>query len=107
MPGGWKGSTRRNRLPADWPAWVTAVRARSGGKCEWIRSSGKRCGRPADGGVDHKDRDKGESLANLQDLCRWHHRHKTTLEGQQAKAEKRDLGRRPQEPHPGLIRRPT
>jgi 5-methylcytosine-specific restriction protein A len=106
MPGGWADSKRRERLPADWAAIVRQVKARSGGLCEVVRSSGKRCGRPADGGVDHKiagaDDDRLEAL---QDTCRWHHRAKTTKEGQQAKADKAASRKRPEEQHPGSIRR--
>lgn len=108
MGKGWKGSDRRERLPKDWPAWVARVRARSGGFCEVPRASkgGKVCGRPANGGVDHIDRDKGESMINLRDTCFFHHSKKTAAEGNAAKAQKEASRYRDREDHPGLIRRP-
>lgn len=108
MSGGWAGSNRRGRLPANWPQIVAAVHARSGGKCEvWSKSRNRRCGRPADGGVDHVTPNDDDSMDNLQDTCRWHHRAKTAQEGNAAKAAKKDFGKLPPEPHPGLRKRRT
>jgi 5-methylcytosine-specific restriction protein A len=112
MSGGWKDSDRRARLPTDWPARRTAVHKRSGWKCEVlvIKHAGglpQRCGRYADGGVDHIINDDDDSLSNLRDTCSTHHRSKSSQEGNAAKAARRALIKRPKPPerHPGEIRR--
>lgn len=101
MSGGWKGSDRRKRLPANWPALTVQVKRRSGGKCEVIRD-GKRCGRRATGGVDHIVPSGSDDLDNLQDTCWPCHSTKSSAEGNAAKAERRALRTRPaDETHPG------
>ena len=107
MSGGWKDSNRRSRLPANWAAIVQAVHRRSGRKCEVPRESkgGALCGRPADGGVDHIIPNDDDSMTNLRDTCRWHHRAKSSQEGNEAKALKAGYGKLPAERHPGLRRR--
>lgn len=102
MSGGWKGSDRKQRLPADWPTLRMQVRIRSGGTCEVIRDSTKtRCTNPADD-CDHIIPGDDHSLENLRDICRWHHKAKSSAEGNQAQAVIRQKAKRPPERHPGL-----
>ena len=106
MAGGWVGSTRKESLPSDWEQRRSAVKRRADGRCERIKTStGKRCAnpgtdcdhvvRPADGGTDE--------LANLEWLCGWHHRAKTSREGNDARKASQARGKRPQRPHPGFL----
>lgn len=101
--GGWKGSDRRSRLPADWPRLKAAVRARSGGRCEVIEPSKKdgrpvRCWRKARD-CDHIVRGDDHSLANLRDICAYHHGKKSAQEGVEARRTG-SVARQP-ERHPG------
>lgn len=107
MPGQWAGSTRHDQLPTNWATIAAAIHARSGGLCEVTRAStGQRCGRPADGGVDHITRpaDGGtDEPPNLQDTCRWHHNRKSSAEGNKARALTAKKLKHPRERNPGLI----
>ena len=109
MSGGWAGSTRKDSLPPNWESeLVPAVKARSGGRCEWKvdpkAGNYRRCPNPANGGVDHfKGRDYHQ-LDGLRDSCSMHHNGKSSAEGNAAKAAIRTKGRRPPERHPGMIR---
>jgi hypothetical protein len=49
--------------------------ARSGGRCEWIKSAGERCRTGAEDAHHKKPRSKGrdDRLENLAHLCRFHH----------------------------------
>lgn len=105
MSGGWVGSDRKSRLPADWPLLRRIVRERSGGRCEVIKKNGKRCW-DAGTDVDHKIAGDDHSLANLQLLCAWHHSRKSSREGNEAQAAQRAVLRRPVEPVPGAITGP-
>jgi hypothetical protein len=53
---------------------------------------------------DHKTPGDDHSLNNLQGLCLRHHKQKTQLEAQAAKAARRALRARPPERHPGDLR---
>ena len=97
MPGRWKGSNRRERLPANWAALVKAVHARSGDRCEFVLPSGARCPRKADGGVDHRIPNDDHSMTNLRDSCQHHHGKKSSAEGNEAQAEIAALRLRPTE----------
>lgn len=99
MPGGWIGSTRRERLPADWHTIVARILARDERRCRAVLSDGTRCTETATD-VDHIVRGDDHRDANLQALCSWHHRRKTAAEGN---AARRPLtNRRAPERHPGL-----
>lgn len=100
MPGKWADSSRRARLPDDWPRRVAFVKARSGNRCEKIRN-GKRCNRRANGGVDHKNRFGGDDLDNLEDTCWPCHREKSSREGNEERAAIRARAKRGEERHPG------
>lgn len=99
----WEGSNRRAELPADWPARREACKQRAGGRCEWVRSSGRRCTSP---GTDADHRTSRDNHDDLQWLCRFHHNMKTQAEAQAAKAAKRAKLRDEPEPHPGRRRKP-
>jgi hypothetical protein len=98
MSGGWKGSDRRERLPANWAELVKTVKIRSGGRCEFRLRSGARCPRPGDGGVDHVQRGDDHRLENLRDSCQDHHGKKSSAEGNEAKKTRKVI-KRP-ETHP-------
>lgn len=83
----WSGSTRRDRLPADWKQRRRLVLERDGHSC-------RHCGAQATD-VDHVRAGDDHSLGNLQALCRACHRRKTAAE--------KPRERRPGESHPGLI----
>lgn len=87
MPGRWRGSNRRQRLPKNWPELVAEVHRRSGRRCEFVLPSGGRCPRYADGGVDHIVADDNHALSNLRDSCHHHHGRKSSAEGAAAKAK--------------------
>lgn len=101
----WEGSTRRQRLPDDWPKRRNAALKAANGKCEARMSGGRRCGWKATD-VDHIEAGDDHSPANLQAICSWHHGRKSSGEGNAAKAAKRqqtaDKFRRTEE-HPGLL----
>lgn len=100
MSGGWQGSNRRAELP---PNWDTDIRprilARDGYRCTW-RTNYKRC-RATATDVDHIKRGNDHSDANLRSLCDWHHKRKSSAEGNAAR--QRWSIKRPAEKHPGLI----
>lgn len=105
MSGGWADSDRKSRLPADWPLLRRIVRERSGGRCEVIKANGKRCWDDATD-CDHITAGDDHSLSNLQDICAWHHRKKSSAEGNAAKAALRATLKHPVETHPGIIQGP-
>jgi 5-methylcytosine-specific restriction protein A len=91
----WAGSTRRARLPANWPAIRSAVLERDGWRCQ-IR--GPRCtGRATD--ADHIEPGDDHRMANLRAACGPCHDRKSGQEG----AAARPPLRRPAERHPGLL----
>lgn len=96
MPG-WQGSTRRARLPANWPQLREQVLLRDRGMCQWRLPNGALCLLPGNQ-VDHCEPGDDDRLANLQLLCREHHNSKSGREGAAARPS---LYRRP-ERHPGL-----
>lgn len=97
----WEGSTRKSRLPVDWPRLRVVVLKRCGYRCEWI-DNGLRCPDVATD-VDHIERGDDHALGNLQGLCRTHHLTKTSREAQAVKAERKALTRLPVEHQPGII----
>lgn len=97
----WEGSDRKSRLPSDWPRRRAEVKARAGGRCEVLMKSGKRC---HDKGTDcdHVIPGDDHELSNLQWICDWHHKQKSSREGHDAYAAQRAKRLRPETPHPGL-----
>lgn len=97
--GGWRGSTRRATLPPGWARIRKQVLARDNYRCVHIRyDTGQRCNAYANQ-CDHiGDRDN-HALDNLQSLCEYHHRIKSSEQGGAAYAAKY----RKQKPkHPGI-----
>lgn len=99
----WAGSTRKGRLPVDWPRLRQVVLRRCGVRCEWVED-GVRCHDKATD-VDHiaPGDELGVELSNLQGLCRMHHLKKTSAEANAKQAELKKLRRLPEEPQPGII----
>jgi 5-methylcytosine-specific restriction endonuclease McrA len=97
MPG-WEGSTRKDRLPADWAERRRKVIKRDGGRCQHREiEHGLICGKLGNQ-VDHIVRGDDHSMSNLQVLCRGHHATKSAREGGQSFTPLR----RPPEQHPAL-----
>lgn len=86
---------------------MRAVRARSGGRCEWkvdpAHGNYRRCPNDADGGVDHYKGQDYHELDGLRDSCHRHHSRKSSKEGNDAKRAIRSQTRRMPERHPGTI----
>lgn len=72
---GWKGSTRRARLPRDWPAIVAAVKARDHGMCRADHHAPGCDGEGTD--VDHIVPNDDDRMSNLWLLSRPCHDAKT------------------------------
>lgn len=116
MSGGWAGSERLSRLPANWPQLRERIRKRDGYRCTWIhgnpdglpRSAADldgphRCTGPA-AEVDHINRHAGDDEDNLRSLCTPHHAAKSAAEGVEARRAIAAQRYRPREQHPGLLR---
>lgn len=101
MSGGWGGSNRRERLPANWPALRAKQLKADGYRCTWRLPSGKRCPRPATE-VDHKY-EKVDDDSNLQSLCADHHARKTSIAAHRFKAAQKRKRYREPEAHPGTL----
>lgn len=99
--GQWAGSTRRQRLPPDWPAIRRRILKRDGHACTWAEN-GIACGvRATD--VDHIINNDDHSDTNLRALCSTHHRRKSSAEGGRAAQARRVPRKRPAERHPGML----
>ena len=97
----WQGSTRRSRLPSNWPVLRRRVLQRDGYLCQVRFSEGQLCGQPATD-VDHIEPGDDHSLANLRALCGWCHARKSASEGGTAAALRRVRTDRPKQRHPAL-----
>lgn len=101
----WQNSTRRDRLPPDWPRIRKRVLRRDKYLCQHRDADGDLCAAYATD-VDHKDRGDDHRLENLQSLCGEHHRAKSSSEGGEAlAAHRREINSRFRrtEEHPGLL----
>jgi 5-methylcytosine-specific restriction protein A len=101
MAGGqWAGSSRRGRLPDDWPKIRNRVLKRDGRICHICHASG------ADGvdhvipGDDHSEANLRAVHHNVEPYC---HRAKSSAEGGRAAQAKRIPRSRPAEKHPGML----
>lgn len=98
--GGFAGSTRRDRLPKDWPKRRAKVLKRDNRIC-YV------CGHPGADGVDHVIPGDDHSETNLRAIHHhvepYCHRTKSAREGGQAAQAKRIPRNRPQEKHPGMV----
>jgi 5-methylcytosine-specific restriction endonuclease McrA len=89
-------SPRSRRLPSNWPALRKQVLARDGYRCCHVENN-LRCTDAATD-VDHIFHGDNHDPMNLQALCAYHHRIKSSREGHAARPKMR----RPVEPHPGI-----
>jgi 5-methylcytosine-specific restriction protein A len=90
----WSDSTRRARLPPDWPSRRARVLVRDP-VC-------RLCGQQPSTEVDHIVPGDNHDLTNLQGVCTACHQTKSSREGGHASALRRPSRTRPPEPHPGL-----
>ena len=97
----WQGSTRRARLPKNWPSLRRRVMRRDKGLCQMPFSDGRLCGAEATD-VDHIEPGDDHSMENLQALCGWCHARKSASEGGRAAAATRVRIARPKPTHPAL-----
>lgn len=97
----WEGSTRRSRLPKDWPRIRRRIIRRDGGQCTALHSDGRRCDLPGTD-VDHIAPGDDHRDENLRLLCAWHHRQKSSSEGGTAASLTRVSVHRPRPTHPAL-----
>lgn len=96
MSGGWKGSTRRARLPRNWDTLRATVLEEAQYQCEYV-DHGVRCTNIATD-CDHIINNDNHSRENLQALCPFHHGQKSSHEGNTARKKKYS---KRTEPHPG------
>lgn len=95
MSGKWASSTRRARLPKDWPQRVKATKIRARGRCEATIHDPRCNGLGSE--CDHRaDPDNHDDLQWLNHYC---HAAKTQREAQAA----RHSHYRTKPPHPGVI----
>lgn len=94
----WDNSDRKSRLPSDWVSLRKKVLSRDRRLCR-LRYKG--CITLATE-VDHIIAGDDHSMENLQAVCAWCHKFKSSMEGHKAKSALRRLRKRPLEPHPGL-----
>lgn len=97
----WLNSSRRARLPDNWPELRTKVKARAKGKCEATHHD-PRCDLTGTD-CDHIVTGDDHSLENLQLLSVECHKRKTAEENAALNRLNSQLRRRPQEDHPGRI----
>ena len=97
----WATSNRKAQLPDNWAALRVEILRRDNHRCRHIRTdTGRRCNAYANQ-VDHIDQQRNwdHSPTNLQSLCEWHHRVKSSAEGGRAAGRRNGATRR----HPGLL----
>lgn len=112
MPNGqWRGSQRRNRLPADWAERCKIVREVYGTACHVC---GHENANATD--IDHVKAGDDHRIENLRPICgkRCHqcaaenrtpcHAAKSSREGGQAAQAAKPKRARSPEPHPGMVR---
>ncbi|MGW0468355.1 HNH endonuclease [Streptomyces sp. NPDC003027] len=97
----WEGSTRRARLPRNWPAICRRIKRRDGYRCTTVFEVSGRCTQPGTD-VDHIIPGDDHSDANLQLLCTWCHAQKTAREAGIAAGLKRVRTHKPRPTHPAL-----
>lgn len=98
MSGHWTGSTRRSQLPPNWAHTRTRILQRDNHQCTWT-TDGQRCPNPATD-IDHIQPGNNHTDTNLRALCRTHHNHKSSIEGNTQRWKHRTT--RTPEQHPGL-----
>ena len=98
MSGGWAGSSRKARLPANWTTLRRQVLLGPDGQRRTCSLPG--CEHPATD-VDHRVPGDDHSLGNLAPVCRCCHNRKSSAEGVSARAAQRARRMRGVERHPG------
>ena len=103
----WEGSTRRARLPRNWPALRKQRLEIDEYRCTWPLPSGARCPEPATD-VDHlEEMADVDRIEALRSLCGPHHLQKTGRFAGSRSAKRRAVIAakrfRPRERHPGLL----
>ena len=93
------GRAAPGRLPANWKSLRRRVLARDYHSCQ---IQGPRCQLLATE-VDHIVPNEDHSMGNLRAVCRVCHREKTKLEAAEGYRRALKRGKRPEEPHPGLV----
>lgn len=89
---GWGTSTRKSRLPANWPQLRRYVLGRDAYVCHV-------CRQPGANQVDHLIAGDNHPETNLAAIHSWCHLRKSSAEGNAAKPKRL----RPPERHPGLL----
>jgi 5-methylcytosine-specific restriction protein A len=105
MSGGWHGSDRVHRLPANWEQIRKRIHRRDESRCQVRLSDGRKCLEPATD-VDHIRRGDDHRDENLRCICDWHHGKKSAAEGARAynaKIRRSKQKFRRTEKHPGLL----
>lgn len=95
----WATSTRRQRLPANWPTLRAQTKARAHGLCEATTHASNCNGYGTD--ADHITPGDNHHPTNLQWLSEPCHRAKTAAEAAARNVARTQAKRRPQEEHPG------
>lgn len=98
MSGRWATSTRRSRLPSDWPWRVEQTKQRAGGLCEAEEHEQDCDGNGSE--CDHHERGDDHSLTNLRWLNHWCHQAKTQREAAAARRALYAKARRQPEQRP-------
>lgn len=96
--GQWRSSTRRARLPTDWPARRRRILIRDQHRCQ-LDYPGICAERATD--VDHIIAGDNHDDHNLQAACDPCHQHKSSREGVHARADRAAQRLRPPRRHPG------
>lgn len=120
MPGNWQGSDRQSTLPPHWATHIRpAVLTRDHGRCTWLHQhedgdggfptylagrypEAQRCPHPASD-VDHWGERYDHRVESCRSLCTRHHAHRSSRQGNAARARQRALLTTPKRPHPGLL----
>lgn len=83
----WAGSTRRARLPRNWPTLRARVLQRDSQRCTHHDEHGHRCpARATD--VHHLNGDDNHTPSNLASLCSAHHATETGRQGNAARIDR-------------------
>lgn len=98
----WQDSDRKKRLPDNWQSLRLIVLQRALYECQAEDVPGKKCGDLASD-VDHIIAGDNHDLDNLQALCSWHHRRKSSYEGYLARMKNKELREQAKRnEHPGM-----
>nr|DAP09027.1 MAG TPA: HNH endonuclease bacteriophage, HNH Endonuclease, DNA.52A [Caudoviricetes sp.] len=99
----WATSTRRDRLPKDWPNIRAKIIRRARGMCEATDHDPRCNGKGTE--VDHITPGDNHSLNNLRLLNTFCHRKVTAEYNTRRRRERAAMRKRPSEPHPGKIQK--